>query len=141
MLNQFSLSARIPPYELAEGLGPAGPTETVFSHAAQPLSVVRIPIDIPASAGAATLTVIVRTSDRALQPLLALVQPSQYLPLNGRNEADGAWTYSVPPTIEPDRCASPPGGSCVRDGVSLIMLNTANKVARYTIGYKLEAVP
>ncbi len=126
---------RVTPYPEADRLGAAAAAPVATTFAAQPLSATRLPVAVPAAAAGATVVITVRSELRALYPLLHLGRPEEYVTLADHDEAAGTWTYRVPPTYDPSRCG---GGACARGALDLVVLNTFNRPASYTVTVGLE---
>jgi hypothetical protein len=126
---------KVTAYPLADRLGsPAGaPASATF--AAQPLSATRIPVS---AAAGSTAVITVRSRARSLYPLLHLDRPEEYVTLADHDDATGLWTYRVPAKYDPSRCG---GADCPRGTLDLVVLNTSNRPASYTVTVALEASP
>lgn len=140
MLDVFGLAWKIPPFPLADALPAATPADATFANTAAPLSAPRIPLPADGTAADRTMRIVVRTSSPLLYPVVYLRRPSLIVPLTGRDEAQGTWTYAVPATFGAAECA-PAAAPCARQDVSVLMLNTTNRPADYTVTYRLEAAP
>ncbi|MFN8123700.1 MAG: hypothetical protein U0237_14875 [Thermoleophilia bacterium] len=72
--------------------------------------------------------------------MVYLRRPSLIVPLTGRDEAQNCLDLHGPRDLRRRR-VHPAAAPCARQDVSVLMLNTTNRPADYTVTYRLEAAP